>query len=330
MQQDELILTVAIFAHGCENLLDPFRESHPEIGEFYKNNVRVFSQSCVPDIPSVTSNYEHISKAKEIRSNMQSSPPNSDTFSILEPYISACKPQYMARFQDEKMKTMHPEYDLRLFESQYNDRSCGMMVYLANKTFYFYDTSPTEQSRYLHGIVLLDVRLKKTFEDGHIEYERIFTAPRNDNPIVLTTYDGLLFLFKTVLRKPKAEYNQYMTSLGISNKNPILKETDLIKLFELFKLFQFINILDYTCRTCRSDSRLSPHQIEEIYEAEQDFASRLPKFGGNRKTRNRKTRNRKTRNRKTRNRKTRNRKTRNRKTRNRKTRKTKKPKKTKK
>jgi hypothetical protein len=68
------------------------------------------------------------------------------------------------------------------------------MVYLANKTYHFYDTSPTETTPYLHGIVLLDVRRKKTMEDGHTEYERIFTAPpRNKDPIILTTYDGLFF-----------------------------------------------------------------------------------------------------------------------------------------
>jgi hypothetical protein len=281
MQQDEVILTVAIFGHGCENLLYPFTESHP-IGDFYKNNVRVFSQSCVPDIPSVTSEYEHNSIAKRIITEMQSSP-ESDTVSILEPYISSCKPKYRERFQDESIKIMHPKFDERLFDSQYNDRSCGTMSYLANKTFELYGTPLNERSVHLHGVVLLDVRLKKTFEDGRIEYKTIF-APGSMQPLILTSYDGLLYLLKNVLgKKTVKEREPYMKQFGLKKMGDKLTDVDLIKLFEIFKLFHFINILDYSCRSCSSGSRLSSREIEDIYTAEQHYSSLLPKFGGNRK-----------------------------------------------
>jgi hypothetical protein len=101
MAEDDLILTVGIFGHGCEDFAHPFPESN-SIGQFYKNNVRVFSQSCVPDIPSVTANHQHKSIATTIRDHMQSGKPTSDTLSLLEPYMTSCKPEYMSRFKDKK------------------------------------------------------------------------------------------------------------------------------------------------------------------------------------------------------------------------------------
>lgn len=297
MQKTEHILTVAVFGHGCENLLGPFSESDP-IGSFYKNAVRVFSQACVPDIPSVTAAHDHNRIARELRKHMQTEPETLDTFSILEPYMSECKSTYVKMFKNESMKTMHPEFDERLFDPQYNTRSCGTTTYLANKTFHFYEERPDERSLNFHGVVLLDVRLKKTFEDGHVEYERVFDPPsRNTDPIVLTTRDGLLFLLKNILRKKPKECDSYLKLMGISGKKTNLTEIDLIKLFDILNIFNFVNILDYTCRMCRMDSRtlsrrkLSHTQIEDLYAKEQHYASLLPKFGGIRKSKTkRKTR----------------------------------------
>jgi len=288
MPKTEHVLTVAIFGHGCENLLDPF-PIHDPVGDFYKNRVRVFSQACVPDIPSVTAASSHKYIAKSIRDHMQSARKDSDTLSILEQYISECKQTYVEIFKKKSTKTTHSEFDERLFDPHYNARSCGTMAYLANKTFHFYETSPAERSTNLHGIVLLDVRLKKTFEDGHVEYERVFTAPRNNDPIILTTSVGLLYLLRNVLGQKKTEYDTYLKFMGFIGKKTNLTEIDLIKLSGILKIFDFVNILDYTCRECvintaaiLSRRKLSPRKIEEIYAREQLHSSLLPNFGGKR------------------------------------------------
>ena len=289
----EYIITIAIYSHGCENLLEPFNETDI-VGDFYKNNVRVFSQSCMPDIPSISASSTHYSLAKTIRRHIQSESPTEDTYSILAPYAESCKPTYTNLFRPET-KALHPEFDDRLFETRYIDKTCGIMVYLSNKNFFFYENSPEEPylSLYLFGIVLLDVRVKETYDNGSIQYKRIFDPPsRNDNPILLTTYDGLYYLLKTVLHKNPKDCNKILTSMGFSKSVRHLTTIDLIKLYELFELcdIQYVNILDYSCRLCQGQSRLSHEQIEEIYRKEQHYSSLLPRFGGKYKSKTRKNR----------------------------------------
>jgi hypothetical protein len=166
------------------------------------------------------------------------------------------------------------------------------MVYLSNKNFFFYENSPEEPSLslYLFGIVLLDVRVKETYDNGSIQYKRIFDPPsRNDNPILLTTYDGLEYLLKTVLHKNPKDCNKILTSMGLK-RGQKLTTIDLIKLYELFELcdIQYVNILDYSCRLCQGQTRLSPEHIEDIYRKEQDYSSLLPRFGGKYKSKTRK------------------------------------------
>jgi hypothetical protein len=283
MEKEEFILTVAIFGHGWEDLLVPFPEPDP-IGDFYKNRVRVFSQACVPDMPSVTSDSKHKEAANEIRRLMQGS--DSDTLSLLEPYMSSCKKEYLKMFKDESMR---PLFDERLFEQRYSSRSCGTMTYLANKTFSFpaQDKGSPQQ---LQGIVLLDVRLKKTSADGEVEYERLFDAPRTGNQIVLTTNDGLLHLLKTVLRKKAKDYNAILQTMKLKKTGSSLTEINLGELFELLKMFNYVNVLDYTCRVCSNDSgkthkRLRSKEIEDICQKEQKQSkkqSRLQYSGGKR------------------------------------------------
>jgi len=288
----EYILTIAIYSHGCENLLDPFNETDI-VGDFYKNNVRVFSQSCVPDIPSISASSTHVSSAKKIRADIQNESSTEDTYSILAPYAESCKPTYTNLFRPET-KALHTEFDDRLFETRYIDKTCGIMIYLSNKNFFFYENDPREPplSLYLFGIVLLDVRVKETYDNGSIQYKRIFDPPeRNNTPILLTTYDGLYYLLKTVLHKKPKDCNDILRSMGLKMGQK-LTTIDLIKLYELFKLcgIQYVNILDYSCRLCQGETRLSPEQIEEIYRKEQHYSSLLPRFGGRYKSKTRKNR----------------------------------------
>ena len=289
MEKEELILTVAIFGHACEYLLDPFPESN-KVGEFYKKRVRLFSQACVPDMSSVTSDYEHKEIAQNILKKIQDSREDVDTLSILEPYIESCKQEYLKRFEDEKMKSV---FDERLFEPKYKTRFCGITTYLANKTFQFYENKPGDSSKSLYGVVLLDVRVKRTSEDGEVEYERVFDAPHVKKPIILTTYDGLLKLLKIYYKQKHPErkvlapeYNKTIKdTFGLTKTKSTLPEIDLTKLFELLEMFDFVNILDYSCRVCNI-KRLRSNEIEDIFEREQKHTKKrrpdFPDFGGKR------------------------------------------------
>ena len=53
----EIILSLLIFGHGCEDYLNPFQDES-SIANFYKNNVRVFSTAAVPDISCVLGLHE--------------------------------------------------------------------------------------------------------------------------------------------------------------------------------------------------------------------------------------------------------------------------------
>jgi hypothetical protein len=275
----EIILSIAVFSHGCEELLAPFSKSNP-VGEFYRSRVKVYSQACVPGLPSVTMAHEHKTEAGKIIRKMQSTTnATADTNSILEPYVSACKSKYKETFTKKR-----EDLDPRLFDKKHVDRSCGTTVFLANKTFQFYDMMPGDRGANLLGIALLDVRAKHTDEDGKITYERIFEKPaRRTEPYLLTEKEGLEFLLKTVLKMKATPSNAIIKKMGFVRKIHELQEIDLVKLHELFEAcgVDYVNIVDYSCRTC--SIRLSDEQIEAIHDKEQRVVKRVPKFGGTRK-----------------------------------------------
>jgi hypothetical protein len=274
----EIILSIAVFSHGCEELLTPFAHSDP-VGEFYRSRVKVFSQACVPGLPSVTMAHEHKPVARDIIRKMQSpTKATSDTNSILEPYITACKSKYSETFTKKRV-----DMDPRLFDKKHIDRSCGTTVFLANKTFQFYDEIPGDHGANLVGIALLDVRAKHTDEHGNVTYERIFEqSPRRTEPFVLTEIDGLTHLLKTVLKIKATKSSAIIKKMGLSKRTPELSRIDLIQLHELFAAcgVDYVNIVDYSCRTC--SIRLSEEQIESIHEREQRSKTRVPRFGGKR------------------------------------------------
>jgi len=287
----EIILSIAVFSHGCEELLTPFAHSDP-VGEFYRSRVKVFSQACVPGLPSVTMAHEHKPVAREIIRKMQSpTKSKADTNSILEPYLTACKSKYSEIFTKKR-----EDMDSRLFEKKHIDRSCGTTVFLANKTFQFYDETPGDHGANLVGIALLDVRQKHTDEHGKVTYERIFEqSPRRTEPFVLTEMDGLTHLLKTVLKMKATPSSAIIKKMGLSKKTPELPRIDLIQLHDLFAAcgVDYVNIVDYSCRTC--SIRLSEEQIESIHEREQQSKTRVPRFGGKRSTYKRSTYKRKSR-----------------------------------
>jgi hypothetical protein len=52
--EPELIMSIAIIGHGCEDYTKPLRNR-----DYFRNNVRVYSRSCVPGVVSVGNIYQN-------------------------------------------------------------------------------------------------------------------------------------------------------------------------------------------------------------------------------------------------------------------------------
>jgi hypothetical protein len=268
---EELILSIAIFSHGCENLIEPFSDSN-EVGNFYKQNVRVYSQSCVPDIPSVTLDAEHIPLARKMVKQFQIND-DTDTMSILRPLTSQHKTAYVSRLRQSK----RDDFDPRLLEETYLNKTCGEMVFLSNKEFTFEETKIGGQKT--NGIFLLDVR--KRVDN---EYETLFKVAESYRdryiPNNLTTKDGLTYLLKNVLKKSKKEIDEISEKMGFTKSKSSINKIDLEQLYELFKIckINYVNIMDYSCRLNIS-RRLNSEEIESIRQEESETVKKATAFG---------------------------------------------------
>jgi hypothetical protein len=276
---DELILSIAIFSHGCENLLEPFSDSN-EVGNFYKQNVRVYSQSCVPDIPSVTLDMEHIPLTREMVKQFQIND-ESDTRSILKPITSRFKPEYVSRLTTSK----RDDFDPRLLEESYLNNTCGEMVFLSNKEFTFEETKIGGQKT--NGIFLLDVRRR-----SGTDYETMFKVAESYRdryiPNNLTTKDGLTYLLKNVLKKSKKEIDEISVKMGFTKSKSSINKIDLEQLYELFKIckINYVNIMDYSCRI-NKNRRLNREEIESIRQEESKTVKKATAFGIRKKSKKR-------------------------------------------
>jgi hypothetical protein len=55
---EDLIMSITIMGHGCEDLMSPWPEQLP-ISTYFKNNVRVYSKACVPDVNAIGNIYQN-------------------------------------------------------------------------------------------------------------------------------------------------------------------------------------------------------------------------------------------------------------------------------
>jgi hypothetical protein len=297
--RDQIIISIAVFSHGMEYLLDPFKETS-EVGKFYKEKVRVYSQSCVPDIVSITGSHTHMKTAKTwIQLFQKDTAKTGSTASIMKPHMETSKIIYKEKLGNAK----NPTFDQRVYEKEYIEKSCGIMSYLANKTFAFSAESDPESS--LEGMVVLDVRVKRTQPDGTVTYERIMDVDKRNRTLIdITTYDGLTILLNDILgktdtgakKKTKAQIKAEVKNtigeiakhgLGMSDaevkqfqRGSKLSEIDLIQLHKIIKMLNvdYVNIADYSCRSCNTG--LTNTQIDSIYKEEQNIALLMEEFGG--------------------------------------------------
>ena len=92
LEKDEIILSLVILGHGCEDLTTPW-PAKSEFSRYYRNNVRVYSRACVPDtvtLGNLASNPEII---RDIHHRF-SSVPRNETSAIIRDYAEDSRFEY--------------------------------------------------------------------------------------------------------------------------------------------------------------------------------------------------------------------------------------------
>jgi hypothetical protein len=290
--EDELIMSITIMGHGCEDLMTPWSFETP-ISTYFKNNVRVYSRACVPDVNSIGNVYRNSDIIKDVQRRF-SAVPKSATESIIQTYAKEVRDNYMRDIVYSKLSkdpvSLTPGFD-KVSDMDNLARVSNLSTFLCNKDFSFYmDNKREEVSSMIQpvyktiGIQVTDIRLKKTAPDGSVSYEQIFDPTdskysRIDSTNFNLIYkNGLTYVLKDILGrrdlvKPALGY------LGFGKKDRIM-DLSLEQIYIFFKLIgvKYANIMDYTCRKC-SVGRLSKSLTEQIYSAEQNYKKKPVAFG---------------------------------------------------
>jgi hypothetical protein len=293
---EELIMSVTIMGHGCEDLMTPWPFEMP-ISVYFKNNVRVYSKACVPDVNSIGNIYQNSDIIKDVQRRF-SAVPKSATESIIQTYAKEVRDDYMRDIAYSKIKkepvSLTPGFD-KVSDIQNLGRVSDLSTFLCNKDFAFYMDSPTEKVQNVIkpvyktiGIQVTDIRLKKTTQDGSVSYEPIFNPSdikyiRGDMSDYNLIYkSGVTFILKNILGR-RDLVKPALEVLGFGKKDRIM-EVSLEQIYNFFMLIgvKYANIMDYTCRAC-SVGRLSKSLTEQIYSVEQNFKKKPVAFGVSRR-----------------------------------------------
>jgi hypothetical protein len=289
---EELIISVTIMGHGCEDLMTPWPFETP-ISTYFKNNVRVYSKACVPDVNSIGNIYQNSDIIKDVQRRF-SEVPKSATESIIQTYANEVRGDYMRDIVYSKISkdpvSLTQGFD-KVLDIENLARVSNLSTFLCNKDFSFYMDSPTEkvpgvlQPVYnTIGIQVTDIRLKKTALDGSVSYEQIFNPSDSKYSRLdwtnfnLIYKNGLTYVLKNILGR-RDLVKPALEVLGFNKKDRIMDVT-LEQIYNFFMLIgvKYANIMDYTCRKC-SVGRLSKSLTEQIYSVEQKFKKKPVAFG---------------------------------------------------
>ena len=311
----EVIMSVSIFGHGCEDYTSELRG---DLSDYYRKNVRVYSRACVPGIVSIGNILQYEDIIRDIRKRFSESTGSSGTNLIINKYIDDMKPAYLQQVKSylHICETNNIGCISKAKKAAAEQRSSGLSTYLFEKEFGFYDESPDEKpfgiikAKYpTLGVHVVNVSVKVTDVDGSVYYETIFDPSddkyrRLDFTMFNLIYkDGLKYLLSvldknTTFKDAQAALGfdknttikDAQAALGFGRKTRIL-ELSLTQLYEFFKLMgvQYVNVMDFTCRSCAIDMNQSiPHSVlekiyENIYEKEQFHTNNEKQtlFGGN-------------------------------------------------
>ena len=288
-RRSSLIMSVAIFGHGCEDYSKPLKPV--QFGQ------HVYSRSCMPGTVSIGNKYRVRGMLDDIRRQFSA---DTDTLSILEGYAVTAKDEY----QKVLNETASLEGTSSLGKGAASlgkgaaslDKGAaslgsGMSSFLFDKTFGFYDREPGENIKTIDkmlyegiGIHVVDIREKIIEADGSVHYRRLFSpSERMDiSNFNLIYKDGVKHVLKDVLGK---DSKKAVAALGFGRKNRIM-ELSLERLYDFFLLLgvDYVNIMDYTCRSCAVP--MPPAVLENIYRVEQERSRSNPdRFGGSKNRR---------------------------------------------
>ena len=296
---EEIILSMVVFGHGCEDFLNPFPQESP-IGEYYRNNVRVYSTPAVPDISAVMSTAEVGHIVDKVKIKFQDIP-EAETREI----VNSIKEEMRQKYQEtvtasEKLGLFaHDRKFKRNTEARYLSQASNLVAYLANKEFWFYDQhedevikTPLQKREYESiGMHVSDIRRKITDESGQIRYEQVPLPPQRLSIYFNLTYkDGL----KNILKHLKKELGVVTDLKEISGilgfnkpkQKDRLKMITLVELYEFFRAcrIDYVNIFDLTCRSCKTRV-LNEDEIANIGISEYTTSRNTKAFGKRNKTR---------------------------------------------
>jgi len=289
---EELVMSITIMGHGCEDLMTPWPFETP-ISVYFKNNVRVYSRACVPDVNSIGNIYQNSDIIKDVQRRF-SAVPKSATESIIQTYAKEVRDDYMRDIAYSKLSkdpvSLTPGFD-KVSAMENLARVSNLSTFLCNKDFSFYMDSPTEKVPGVLkpvyktiGIQVSDIRLKKTALDGSVSYEQIFNPSDSkysrgdmlDHNLIYKS--GVTFILKNILGR-RDLVKPALDIFGFSKKDRIM-DVSLEQIYIFFQLIgvKYANIMDYTCRKC-AVGRLSKSLTEQIYSLEQNFKKKPVAFG---------------------------------------------------
>jgi len=290
--KEDLIMSITITGHGCEDLLTPWPDQLP-ISTYFKNNVRVYSKACVPDVNAIGNRYQNEDIIKDVQRKF-SAVPKGETAAIVSAYADEVRDNYIRDVAFSKLSkapvSLTRGFD-KLSDIANLARASNLSTFLCNKNFSFYMDSEKETVTPIMrpvyktiGIQLVDIRLKKTEADGSVSYEQIFspTDPKYSR-MDLTNFNliyksGLTYILKDIMGR-KDLVKPALEIFGFGKKDRIM-DVSLEQIYHFFQLIgvKYANIMDYTCRAC-SIGRIPQSVTDSIYRVEQHFRIKPVAFG---------------------------------------------------
>ena len=294
LEKEEVIMSITIIGHGCENLITPWAPELP-ISTYFKNNVRVYSRSCVPDVSSIGNPFQNEDIIKDVQRRF-SAVPKDETSAIVEAYANEVRSEYIRDIALAK-SSKDPISFTRGFDklSDINNlsKASNLSTFLCNKNFSFYFDDKKEkiaETVFQHiyntlGIHVTDIRVKKTARDGTVSYEQIFrpTDPKYSRMDLtncnLIYKNGLTYFLKDIMNR-RDLVKPALEIFGFKGKKDRVMDVSLEQIYNLFQLLEvkYANIMDYTCRSC-SIGRIPQGLSDRIYSVEQSYRIKPVAFG---------------------------------------------------
>lgn len=277
MSKTELIISVIVNAHGSEDYLNPF-DRDSEIGQYYRNNVVVYSTSGVPDISALMSTETAQLIMNKLTQKFRELP-HSDTRRIMHEFAQEFKDEYKSKV----LKSGHKDKTGRAEDPMYLSETSNVIAYLANKEYFFYRYVEGDAIHPIVGITVTDVRQKITHPDGSISYN-IIDFPARVGKFNLIYKDGVEsfaeFLENELGIGSNLTLEQIFGALNFTARKGVIRQVSLNELYDFFKLMQidYVNIFDLSCRNCNM-RRLSEDEIADIGNSEYAAARNAHAFG---------------------------------------------------